>query len=84
MTIASLQPDRHTHPLDPDHPSPAATPDRSVFRGRLGISVEEFAEAVGISRTSAYLAVQRGEVPSKMIGRRRIIPISALDAWFAA
>lgn len=70
-------------PPDFDHDPPAAKSDHSIFHGRLGISVEEFAEAVGIGRTSAYLAVQRGEVPSKTIGRRRIIPISALDLWFA-
>lgn len=84
MTIAPPVPERRIYSFDPDRHISPVPPERPTFPGRLGISVEEFAEAVGISRTSAYLAVQRGEVPCKVIGRRRIIPISALDAWFTA
>jgi excisionase family DNA binding protein len=55
----------------------------SAFPGRIAISVEEFADAIGISRTSAYLGVQRGEIPTKRIGRRLVVPLSALDTWFS-
>lgn len=72
-------------PLGPREPSAGPPPlDPALFRGRLGISVEEFARATGLSRTSAYLAVQRGDVPSRLVGRRRIIPLPALFAWLAA
>ncbi|MDP9373888.1 MAG: helix-turn-helix domain-containing protein [Chloroflexota bacterium] len=56
---------------------------REVFPGRLGIAPEEFFAAVRMSRTAGYLALQRGEIPHCRIGRRIIIPLDALDAWFA-
>lgn len=83
MTSTPPAPIRHAFPSDPDRAPTAAATDHPAFPGRLGLSVEEFAAAVGISRTSAYLAAQRGEIPSKVIGRRRIIPIAALAAWLA-
>ena len=49
--------------------------------GRLAYSVEEAAALLGISRTSAYLAAQRGELPSRMIGRRRVVPRLALERF---
>lgn len=62
---------------------PRATPlSIVVFPGRIGISPEEFAEATHTGRTNVYLALQRGEIPHKRVGRRIIIPLSALDRWF--
>ncbi len=75
-------------PSDPGKaPPPVAgastTPAAALaFPGRLGISPEEFADATNIGRTLVYLALQRGEIPCKRIGRRIVIPLSALDAWF--
>lgn len=54
-----------------------------AFPGRLGISPEEFSEATGLGRTSTYLAIGRGEIPIKRIGRRLIIPLAALDQWLS-
>ncbi len=51
---------------------------------RLAYTVEEAARLLGISRTSAYLAAQRGELPSVLIGRRRLVPREALDRFLAA
>lgn len=42
------------------------------------LTVEQAAEALGISRGSAYEAVNRGEIPSLRIGRRLVIPTAAL------
>jgi len=53
-----------------------------LFPGRLGISPEEFAEAINIGRTLVYQALQHGEIPHRRIGRRIIIPLVALDAFF--
>ncbi len=50
---------------------------------RLGYSIEEFAERVGIGRTLAYQAALRGEIPTRRIGRRLIVPRAALDTWFS-
>ena len=46
---------------------------------RLTMSVEEAALALGISRTFAYEAVARGEIPCIRIGRRILIPKVALQ-----
>ncbi|MFC2122458.1 helix-turn-helix domain-containing protein [Bacteroidota bacterium] len=50
---------------------------------RLVYSVEEAAERLGLSRPSAYLAVKRGQIPCIRIGRRLLIPISALEILLA-
>ena len=54
-----------------------------AFPGRIGISPEEFADATGTGRTLVYLALQRGDIPHKRIGRRYVIPLAALDRWLA-
>ena len=51
---------------------------------RKTLSVEEAAEALGIGRTLAYEAVRRGEIPTVRIGRRLLVPRTALDQLLAA
>jgi excisionase family DNA binding protein len=46
---------------------------------RLTLTVEEAATMLGISRAFAYEAVNRGEIPCIRIGRRVLVPRSALD-----
>jgi len=46
---------------------------------RLVFTVEEAAQLLGISRSFAYEAVQKGEIPSMRIGRRILVPKAALD-----
>lgn len=75
MTITS-PPDRRVSHLDPDKHIPLSA-------ARLGYSIEEFAQLVGIGRTLAYQAALRGEIPTRRIGRRLIVPKAALDAWFS-
>lgn len=48
---------------------------------RLGLSPEEFFIAIGIGRTAGYLALQRGEIPHRRIGRRIVIPMAAVERW---
>ncbi len=60
-----------------------ASPSVLAFPGRIGISPEEFAAATKTGRTLVYLALQRGEIPYRRIGRRIVIPLSALDVWFS-
>jgi excisionase family DNA binding protein len=45
----------------------------------LTMSVEEAANALGISRTSASEAVARGEIPCIRIGPRILVPVVALN-----
>ena len=45
---------------------------------RLTMSVEEAGKLLGIGRSSAYGVIRRGELPSFKIGRRILVPRSAL------
>ena len=45
----------------------------------MTITVTEAACRLGIGRNSAYEAVRRGEIPTIRIGKRILVPISALD-----
>ena len=46
---------------------------------KLVLSVPEAASRLGIGRNSAYEAVRRGEIPTIRIGKRILVPVSALD-----
>jgi len=46
---------------------------------RLTMTVTEAAERLGIGRMQAYEAARRGELPTVRIGRRLLVPVSALE-----
>ena len=50
---------------------------------KLVLTVEQTAEILGISRPTAYEAIQTGEIPHIRIGRRILIPRVALDRKLA-
>lgn len=60
------------------------TPDLAVLKGRATISVEETAKFLGIGRTAAYEAARRGEIPTRRLGRRVLVPVPALMVWLSA
>lgn len=47
---------------------------------RLTMTVEQAAEILGISRTSAYLCATRGEIPTRRLGRRVLVLTTPLMA----
>jgi excisionase family DNA binding protein len=49
-------------------------------QARLTYTVPEVAELLGISRSSAYECVRRGEIPALTLGRRVVIAKAAIDA----
>ena len=64
-------------------PVPGSREDRlaagaASSQDRLTLTVEEAATALGISRALAYEAVQHGDIPCIRIGRRILVPRSAL------
>jgi excisionase family DNA binding protein len=44
-------------------------------------SVDELAKEIGISRQAAYSALHRGVIPHIRIGKRFILPRSAITEW---
>lgn len=59
-----------------ESPSPVLTIDD--IRHRATITVDEYAALVGVSRATAYIAVNAGEVPSIRVGRRLLVTVPAL------
>ena len=45
---------------------------------RLAFSIAEAAEAIGISQDTVYRLIQRGEVQSVLVGKRRLVPRASL------
>lgn len=50
-------------------------------RGRVTLSVEEFATLIGVSRSLAYEAARKGEIPVKRVGRRMVVPVPMILIW---
>ena len=54
------------------------------LKHRITLTVEETASALGLGRTAAYEAVRRGQLPSRRLGRRIVVPVPALLEWLGA
>ncbi len=50
---------------------------------RLTYTVPEVAELLGISRSTAYECVRRGEIPALQFGRRVLVAKATIDALVA-
>ena len=48
---------------------------------RTTITVTEAAKVLGISRTAAYEAARRGELPTRRLGHRLVVPVPWLLNW---
>ena len=53
--------------------------DQEATLPQLTYSVPEVADLLGISRTSAYEAVRRGDIPALAFGRRIVVTRSVLE-----
>ena len=51
---------------------------------KLTISINELAQRLGISRTSAYWLSRSPGFPTIRIGRRRLIDVKKLEVWLAS
>jgi excisionase family DNA binding protein len=47
------------------------------------MTVEETAKLLGIGRTTAYEAIERGEIPAIKIGSRRLVITAAVERMLA-
>ena len=55
--------------------------DLAAVATRTTISIEEAASLLGIGRTAAYEAARRGQLPTRRLGRRLLVPVPALLDW---
>ena len=51
---------------------------------RLTYSIEEVSRILGISRSHAYKAVEIGEIPSIVIGHRKLVSKAVIDEILSA
>ncbi len=51
---------------------------------KLTLTVAEAARCLGIGRNSAYEAIAKGEIPVVKIGKRLLVPKTALEFLLAA
>ena len=62
-----------------------ATPPRlEELEGKVTITIEQAAKLLGLGRTAAYDAARRGELPTRRLGRRLLVPVPALLEWLGA
>ena len=63
-------------------PHSGSTSDQILDRTTL--TVAETASLLGIGRSAAYEAVRRGQIPSRRLGRRIVVPVPALLDWLGS
>ena len=70
---------------NPWHNPPGALPDNPNPQPgeRRTLTIKETAASLGISDWMVYEMVKRGEIKTIRIGKRILIPISALDQFVA-
>ncbi len=51
---------------------------------RATLTIEEVAGLLSLGRSAAYEAARRGEIPSRRLGRRVVVPVPALLGWLGA
>jgi excisionase family DNA binding protein len=56
-------------------------PALEALEGRLTVTVEEAASVLGLGRSAAYEAARRGEIPTRRLGRRIVVPVPLLLQW---
>ena len=51
------------------------------LEGRATITIEEAGRLIGLRRSTAYAAAQRGQLPTRRVGRRLLVPVPAFLRW---
>ena len=65
------------HPTTDDHRSNPACKT-------LSVAPADAARMLGVGRTKLYEFISSGDLPSFKIGTRRLIRVSALEAWLSS
>lgn len=66
-----------------DKGTPGYTLSLETVTERTTITVEEMARLLNLGRTATYEAARRGELPTRRVGRRLVVPVPALLRWLA-
>lgn len=83
-TVSDLESlvERHRRNLAPVSEDPVVEIRRTkIFENRITFSMTEFAAQTGLSVKSVERLIKRGDICAKRVGRRLIIPTSAIEAW---
>ncbi len=56
----------------------------AITEARATLTVEEAATLLGIGRTAAYEADGRGQLPTRRLAQRLLVPVPALLDWLGA
>ena len=67
-------------------PNEAELPESAArFRDipKLNYSIDEACHAGGIGRSTLCEAISAGELETLKIGKRRLVPVAALERWLA-
>jgi excisionase family DNA binding protein len=65
-------------------PRPGSSPLRNQERGpKLTLTIKEAAKRLGISLERGYEAAALGHIPTIPMGKRRVVPIAALERKLA-
>jgi len=51
---------------------------------RITLTIEETASLLGLGRTATYEAARRGQIPTRRLGRRVVVPVPALLEWLSS
>lgn len=70
-------PEAKAAPPPPPHPPPLIPAERITY------TVREAASALGIGRTSIWMAIKDGRLAAIKLGHRTLIPAESLRAWIA-
>lgn len=58
--------------------------DAALAERPLAVSPADAARLIGLGRTRLYEEIRSGKLRSFKLGKRRLIPITALQEWIAA
>jgi excisionase family DNA binding protein len=65
-----------------EQPTAAITLDE--LNHRVTLTIAETASLLGLGRTATYEAARRGQIPSRRLGRRLVVPVPALLEWLGS
>ncbi len=76
-----IEEEKRSKPTKPKMPPPE---DISVLEDRLYVRVKEACKIMGMGHTALYNEINEGRLPIKKAGRKTLIAVKDIHAWFEA